>query len=116
MTKLNMEWFIAALIRAIKTVSQTALGMISVGAALGEINWQYVFSVALVAGIYSMLTSLAGLPEVGTDGVLQIDKTSDSKDIYRLNLTIPLENLASKKTVVLSVDPNASLSQEKLTL
>ena len=112
MTKLNMEWFIAALIRAIKTVSQTALGMISVGAALGEINWQYVFSVAIVAGIYSMLTSLAGLPEVGTDGTLQIDKTSDSKDIYRLNLTTPLEDLAGKKTVVLAVDPQADLSQK----
>lgn len=59
------EWFKAALIRAVKTVAQTAVSMITVGSALSEINWPYVASVAVVAGIYSMLTSVAGLPEVG---------------------------------------------------
>ena len=59
------EWFKAAAIRAIKTVAQTALGMITVGMAADEINWMYVGSVSCVAGIYSLLTSIAGLPEVG---------------------------------------------------
>lgn len=59
------EWFKAALIRALKTVAQTAVSMITVGSALSEINWPYVASVAVVAGVYSMLTSVAGLPEVG---------------------------------------------------
>lgn len=59
------EWFKAALIRAVKTVAQTAVSMITVGSALSEINWPYVASVAVVAGVYSMLTSVAGLPEVG---------------------------------------------------
>lgn len=59
------EWFKAALIRAVKTVAQTAVSMITVGSALSEINWPYVASVAVVAGVYSMLTSIAGLPEVG---------------------------------------------------
>ena len=59
------EWFKAALIRALKTVAQTAVSMITVGSAISEIQWGYVASVAVVAGIYSMLTSIAGLPEVG---------------------------------------------------
>jgi len=112
MTKLNKEWFLAALIRAIKTVAQTALGMISVGAAMNEIKWEYVISVAIVAGIYSLLTSLVGLPEVGTDGTLMIDRSSEEKDIYRLNLNSDIADLATKKTVVFSVDPNAELSQK----
>jgi len=60
----TLEWFKAALVRAIKTMAQTALGMITVGMAASEIQWVYVGSVSLVAGIYSMLTSIAGLPEV----------------------------------------------------
>ena len=59
------EWFKAALIRAVKTVAQTAVSMITVGSAISEIQWGYVASVAVVAGVYSMLTSVAGLPEVG---------------------------------------------------
>lgn len=58
------EWFRCAAVRALKTVAQTALSMISIGMALSEIQWSYVASVSVVAGIYSMLTSLAGLPEV----------------------------------------------------
>lgn len=63
------EWFKAAGIRALRTVAQTAVGMITVGTAMSEIRWGYVASVSLVAGIYSLLTSLAGLPEVGDDGL-----------------------------------------------
>lgn len=58
------EWAKAAAIRAIKTVAQTAVGMITVGAAVSEIEWVYVISVSLVAGLVSVLTSVAGLPEV----------------------------------------------------
>lgn len=58
------EWAKAAGIRAIKTFAQTAASMITVGAAISEISWGYVGSVAIVAGVYSILTSLAGLPEV----------------------------------------------------
>ena len=58
------EWFKCAAVRAIKTVAQTALSFITVGAVLSDINWIVVGSTALVAGIYSMLTSIAGLPEV----------------------------------------------------
>lgn len=59
-----IEWGKAAGIRAIKTVAQTAVGMITVGAAIEEIRWGYVASVAIVSGVCSLLTSLAGLPEL----------------------------------------------------
>ena len=59
-----LKWIKAAGIRAIKTVAQTAVGMITVGAAISEINWVYVASVSAVAGVASLLTSLAGIPEV----------------------------------------------------
>lgn len=62
---MTKKWFRAAGIRAIKTIAQTAAGMIAVGAAITEIDWVYVGSVAIAAGVLSMLTSVAGLPEVG---------------------------------------------------
>ena len=61
------NWIKAAGIRALKTVAQTAVGMIAVGAAASEVNWLYVGSVSLVAGVLSLLTSVAGLPEVPRD-------------------------------------------------
>lgn len=63
-----LNWSKAAGIRALKTIAQTALGMIAVGAALQDVNWLYVGSVSLTAGILSLLTSLAGLPEVESKG------------------------------------------------
>ena len=62
-----VSWAKCALVRCLKTVCQTALSMISIGAALSEIKWGYVASVSVVAGIYSLLTSLAGLPEVESE-------------------------------------------------
>lgn len=59
-----LDWFKAAGIRAIKTFAQSMLSMIAIGAAMSEIQWGYVLSVAVVAAILSMLTSVAGLPEV----------------------------------------------------
>jgi len=59
-----MEWLKAALIRAVKTFAQTSVSMIAVGAAFSEIDWLRVISVSGVAFVLSMLTSLAGLPEV----------------------------------------------------
>ena len=58
------EWAVAALIRAVKTFAQTFVSMIAVGAAFSEIDWLRALSVSGVAFVRSMLTSLAGLPEV----------------------------------------------------
>ena len=62
------EWAAAAGVRALKTVAQTAISMIAVGAAMEDIAWLRVGSCALLAGILSLLTSLAGLPEVDSGG------------------------------------------------
>lgn len=59
-----MEWIRAALIRAVKTFAQTFVGCITVGAAFDEVDWLRALSVSGVAFVLSVLTSLAGLPEV----------------------------------------------------
>lgn len=61
---INKEWLKAAGIRALKTFAQTAVATISIGVAVNEIDWLRVLSVAAVAAVCSILTSLAGLPEV----------------------------------------------------
>ena len=57
-------WFKAAGIRAVKTVAQTAVGMIGTALLLTDVNWIHVVSASLLAGALSILTSVAGLPEV----------------------------------------------------
>lgn len=61
---MSKEWLRAAGIRAIKTFAQSFASMLTVGAAINEIDWKYVASVSVVSAIYSLATSLAGLPEV----------------------------------------------------
>jgi len=58
------KWFKAAGIRAIKTVAQTAAATIGTSAVMGDVNWKMVLSASVLAGILSLLTSVAGLPEV----------------------------------------------------
>lgn len=59
-----MKWLKCAGIRAIKTVAQTAVATIGTSAVMGEVNWIAVGSASLLAGILSILTSVAGLPEL----------------------------------------------------
>ena len=61
---INKQWLRAAGIRAIKTICQTAIASIGTAAVMDQVNWAAVVSASLLAGILSMLTSLAGLPEV----------------------------------------------------
>ena len=61
---MNAKWWKAAGIRAIKTVAQTAVATIGTNAILSEVNWLVVATASALAGILSLLTSIAGLPEV----------------------------------------------------
>lgn len=63
-TVFTKNWLRAAGIRALKTVAQTAAATIGTAAVMGEVNWLMVGSAALLSGILSLLTSVAGLPEV----------------------------------------------------
>lgn len=58
------EWFKATGIRAVKTMAQTAVAVIGTGAVISAVDWKMVVSSAVVAGIASVLTSVAGIPEV----------------------------------------------------
>ena len=64
---MNAQWWKAAGIRALKTVCQTAVATIGTSAILSEVNWIAVASASALAGILSLLTSVAGLPEVKED-------------------------------------------------
>lgn len=61
---MTKKWWKAAGVRAIKTVAQTAAATIGTSAAIGDVNWLMVASASLLAGVLSLLTSVAGLPEV----------------------------------------------------
>lgn len=64
MSEKARKWIHAAAVRAVRTVAQTAVATIGAAAVLSEVNWAVVASAAALAGVLSMLTSVAGLPEV----------------------------------------------------
>ena len=61
------KWWKSASVRAVKTMSQTAVAMISTGTVLSAVDWRMVLSASVVAGIVSILTSIVGIPEVETE-------------------------------------------------
>ena len=64
---MNKKWLKAALVRAIKTVAQTAVATIGTSVAINDVNWVMVVSASALSGVLSLLTSVAGLPEVKTE-------------------------------------------------
>lgn len=61
---MNKRWWKAAGVRAIKTIAQAAIAMIGTSAVMSSVDWKMVISAAVLSGILSLLTSVAGLPEV----------------------------------------------------
>ena len=79
------EWVKAALIRAVRTIAQVAIASIGTSAFLHEVNWLGVLSVSAMAGILSILTSLAGLPEVDLEvesrkAIVVVEKEKESEE------------------------------------
>lgn len=64
---MTKQWIKAATVRAVKTVAQTAIATIGTSAVMGDVNWLSVGSASVLAGILSILTSVAGLPEVSNN-------------------------------------------------
>lgn len=78
---MNRKWIDAAMIRAVKTIAQTAVAMIgSSSAGILNVDWVAVLSVSALAGVLSLLTSLAGLPEVNQVDELLYDEMEDCPD------------------------------------
>lgn len=61
------KWFKAASVRALKTMAQSAVAVMSTSAVISEVNWKMVISASVLSAVLSMLTSVAGLPEVKED-------------------------------------------------
>lgn len=80
MAEFNKEWLRCAGIRAVKTVAQTAVATIGTAAVLQDVNWVMVLSASILAGILSVLTSVAGIPEAGEP--YGIDKEPDYEVFY----------------------------------
>ena len=66
---ITKEWFRAACIRAIRTVAQAAIAMIGTATVMSSVDWKMVASASVLAGILSLLTSVAGLPEVDNGNI-----------------------------------------------
>ena len=116
MITLDKDWLIAAGKRAIKTMAQTALSMITIGMTVGEVDWKTAASVSVVAGVYSLLTSLKGLPETPTDGKLLIDTSWEEKDLYRFEIDRDIFSFRDQEKIVLKVVPNATLPRDSHSL
>lgn len=113
-TNTNIKEFIkASLIRAIWTMAQAALSMITIGMKFSEVDWRHVVSVSIVAGLYSLLKSIVvGVPEAYRDGTLQVNTSNPDKDVYRMVFDSNLEELKGKNAVTFTVD-NSTVTEEE---
>lgn len=73
-------WIKAAGVRSIKTVAQTAIATIGTAAAIGQVDWKFVLSASVLAGMLSILTSVAGIPEVN-NGMSPLDSSTPAAEV-----------------------------------
>lgn len=66
-TIFSVKWWKASLVRCVRTICQTAIGIIGASVVLSDVNWVTVASASVLAGVLSLLTSVAGLPEIKED-------------------------------------------------
>lgn len=103
--RFTIEWLKAALVRAIRTFAQTALGMLTVGMTVHEVDWKYLLSVSAIAALISILTSIVtDLPEAKMpvpEGTIWFDENSDKVSSVNFDLDDP--NLKDRETVTLYV-------------
>ena len=98
------EWLIPALNRAVRTMVQVALTMFTVGQRLTDIDWVTIVSCSIVAGIYSLGTSVVlGIPEGDAVGTVNLDKYEGDDIMYVSDLKIDPEKLKEKTTVTFNV-------------
>lgn len=101
-TKLDREWAVAAIKRAIRTFAQTLLAGFGAAGVFEEVDWKKVLLASAFAFVVSVLMSLKGLPETTAVGELKIDTTDPNKDNYLFEVG-DLDSLATKKSVMLRV-------------
>ncbi len=71
----TIKWVKSAAVRAVKTMAQSAIGAIGAAVTLGAVDWRIVGSTAVLAGVLSLLTSVAGIPEVaGTEKEVEVNE------------------------------------------
>lgn len=99
------EWLVPALNRAVRTMVQVALTMFTVGQKFTDIDWATILSCCIVAGLYSLGTSvLLGIPEGNTDGTVNLDKYDGDEILYVSDLKLDPEKLKTRSTVTFKVN------------
>lgn len=100
----SKEWLVPALNRAVRTMVQVALTMFTVGQKFTDIDWLTILSCSIVAGLYSLGTSvLLGIPEGNTDGTVNLDKYDGDEILYVSDLKLDPEKLKTRSTVTFKV-------------
>lgn len=104
--RFTKDFFIAALIRGLKTAAQVMLSMITVGRAITSFDWVQILSITATAFVYSLLTSIVfGIPEGEYQGKLHMeDYNNDGNPVPVINLEIPSEAIADRNNINIKVE------------